>query len=129
MSRIEQFEDLQIWILSRELNRLIWNLVKTSDLESDYDLRNQITCSAGSVMDNIAEGFGRNGNKEFCQYLSISKASCCETKSQLYRCQDKGYITIEDSERIMLHLNSINSKTQALMSYLKSSDFKGSKFK
>jgi len=129
MSKVEQFEDLQIWILSRELNRQIWNLVKSSELSNDYALRNQITGSAGSIMDNIAEGFGRNGNKEFCQFLSISKASGYETLSQLYRCYDREYINDEVFETLTLNLKQIGSKTQSLMNYLKNSEFKGPKFK
>jgi four helix bundle protein len=129
MSRIERFEDLQIWILSRELNRQVWNLVNSSDLSRDYALRNQINRSSGSIMDNIAEGFGRNGNKEFCQYLSISKASCYETKSQLYRCRDREYICAADFEALISKVESISGKIQAFMNYLKQSDLRGSKFK
>ena len=89
---IKKFEDLGVWQEARELCKEIFNLISEGDFSKDYALINQINRSSGSVMDNIAEGFGRSGNKEFIQYLSISKASCTEVKSQLYRALDRNYL-------------------------------------
>ena len=89
MSKIEKFEDIEAWRLARELCNKIVHIVKSTELEKDYSLRDQISRSSGSVMDNIAEGFERGGNKEFIRFHSIAKGSCGETRSQLYRCYDK----------------------------------------
>ena len=80
-------------------------------------------------MDNIAEGFGRDGNKEFIQFLSISKGSCLEVESQLTRCVDRQYVSDSDALALKEELHSIRSGIGALMTYLKKSDFKGSKKK
>ncbi len=92
MSKIEKFEDLEIWTRAREICKDVFEIRERSGLKNDYRLYDQINGSSGSVMDNIAEGFERNGNKEFIQFLSIAKSSCGETRSQLYRVLDRNYI-------------------------------------
>ena len=75
MATIKRFEDLEIWQESRRLSKEIILLSKTTDLKTDFKLKGQIKSSSGSVMDNIAEGFERNGNGEFKQFLSVAKGS------------------------------------------------------
>jgi len=65
MSTIKRFEDLEIWKKSREICQDIHLIQKNTKLKNDFKLYNQINGSSGSVMDNVAEGFERNGNKEF----------------------------------------------------------------
>lgn len=73
----------------------IYKLTKEGSFAKDFDLKNQINAAAGSAMDNIAEGFERFSNKEFSQFLIISKGSNGEVRSQLYRAFDRGHITEE----------------------------------
>jgi four helix bundle protein len=96
MATIERFEDLDIWKEARLLSKEIIRLSKNTELKTDYKLRDQIKNASGSVMDNIAEGFERDGNLEFRQFLSIAKGSAGESRSQLYRIYDSEYISEEE---------------------------------
>lgn len=129
MATIEKFEDLKIWQLSRSLCSKIFDLMVSTPLKKDFKLKEQINGSSGSIMDNIAEGFERDGNKEFNQFLSIAKASCGETRSQLYRVWDRKYIEKDRFEELNKTTIEISNKIGAFMSYLRKSDFKGIKYK
>ncbi|WP_303316303.1 four helix bundle protein [Flavivirga abyssicola] len=126
MATVKQFEDLEIWKLARILCDDINKLALRTDLRTDYKLYGQIDGSSGSVMDNIAEGFERNGNREFIQFLSIAKASCGETRSQLYRVFDRNYTTKEEFEKLKEQTISLSKMIGAFMNYLLKSDYKGS---
>ncbi|MDA3823567.1 MAG: four helix bundle protein [Bacteroidales bacterium] len=91
-----KFEDLKCWQLARELCKIVFQQTKKYEYSRDFEHVNQIRASSGSVMDNIAEGFERGGNKEFIQFLFIAKSSNAEVRSQLHRAFDNNYITQED---------------------------------
>ena len=129
MATIRFFEDIESWQLSRQLDRLVFKATQKEKFSRDYKLRDQILSSSGSIMDNIAEGFERNGNKEFVQFMSISKGSCGEVKSQLYRAVDRGYIDQDEFREMYEGANVISKKISGLMTYLSNSDYKGAKFK
>lgn len=126
---IKNFEELGVWQGSRDLCNEIYVLISENKFSKDYALVNQINRSSGSVMDNIAEGFGRGGNKEFIQYLSISKASGHEVKSQLYRAMDREYVTKERAEEILNKTQTLINQIGGFINYLKQSEYKGAKFK
>lgn len=128
MGNIQRFEDLEIWQKARALNQNIFRLISDTQLQKDFKLREQINGAAGSIMDNIAEGFERDGNKEFVQFLSIAKGSCGEVRSQLYRCYDREYIDQDQFNELKNQCSNLSRQINALMKYIKSSDRRGSKF-
>jgi len=128
MATIRKFEDLEIWQEARRLAKEIHIISMESDLKSDFRFRDQIKASSGSVMDNIAEGFERNGNLEFRQFLSVAKGSAGETRSQLYRTLDFGYITVEKFNTLRESYENLSGKINNFITYLNNKDFKGTKF-
>jgi four helix bundle protein len=129
MSKIEKFEELKVWQKAREICNLIEELFQLTKLGKNFALRDQMERSSGSIMDNIAEGFGRNGNREFHNFLSYSKGSCAELKSQIYRCFDKKLINEEQFQKLIESTEEEINKIGAFMYYLRNSGIKGQKFK
>src|SRR5215510_15354907 len=95
MATIKRFEDLEIWQLARIQSNDFDKLVEETTLAKDFELRNQMNASSGSVMDCIAEGFERSGNSEFKNFLLMAKGSNGEYRSQLHRCLDRKHISQE----------------------------------
>ncbi|GMN07533.1 four helix bundle protein [Croceitalea sp. MTPC5] len=129
MGKIESFEDIEAWQMAREVCNDIYDLIQTTPLGKNYALRDQMDRCSGSVMDNIAEGFERNGNKEFIQFLSIAKASCGELRSQLYRTYDRKYIDEPTLQVLRQKVLVVSKKISAFITYLSKSEFKGVKYK
>lgn len=129
MATVKRFEDLEIWQEARRLSNEVKEIIFGSELKNDFKLRDQIKGSSGSVMDNIAEGFERDGNIEFRQFLSIAKGSAGESRSQIYRVFDYGYITNEKMEKLVADFEQLSKRIANFIIYLNKQDFKGNKFK
>ena len=129
MSAVKNFEELNTWLQSREFCNDIFRITNYDQFSKDFRLKDQIKASSGSIMDNIAEGFERSGNKEFIQFLYIAKGSCGETRSQLYRALDFNYITEEEFEILKEKSIKISQSIGNFINYLKQSEMKGSKYK
>jgi four helix bundle protein len=129
MSAIKTFQDLAVWQKARLYAHEIFELTLREGFNKDYSLKDQINRAAGGIMDNIAEGFDRDGNREFLHFLSIAKGCLSETQSQLFRALDRKYIVEEEFRGLQIRAREIGKMIGGLMKYLRESEFKGSKFK
>lgn len=129
MATIRKFEELDIWKEARKLSHEIFLITGTGDWSKDYKFRDQIRLAAGSVMDNIAEGFERSSRLEFVNFLSIAKGSAGEVRSQLYRAQDQKYISDEQSEILRVAFDKLSAAIAGFIIYLNQTEVKGQKFK
>ena len=129
MATWKSFQEIEVWQLARVFCKDIYEIMQYDGLRTDFKLRDQINGSSGSIMDNIAEGFDRGGNKEFVNFLSYSKGSAGEALSQLYRILDRNYITTSEFNQLSKNAQELINKIGGLMNYLKKSGIKGPKFK
>lgn len=129
MSKVEKFEDLAIFQMARDLCKEVYAITKDGEFHKDSRFVQQIHAAAGSIMDNIAEGFERQGNKEFVNFLYIAKGSCGEVRSQVIRASDVGFIDKDTATRLYNDCMGLSKAISAFIKSIKSSDFAGSKFK
>ena len=129
MVTYNSFEDLPVWQKARKVCQRVHQLKLNTDLGKDFKLYNQINGASGSIMDNIAEGFERDGKKEFRQFLGIAKASCGEVQSQCWRIKDRGYMNQVEFESLREACQEIGKQLSGFISYLNKSEVQGIKYK
>ena len=128
MATIRRFEEIESWHKARELVNEIYRATRQGDFSKDFGLKDQIRRAAVSIMSNIAEGFERDGKREFSQFLSIAKGSAGEVRSQLYIALDSGYMSNIEFDALVDLTESTARLISGLMAYLKKSDIKGRKY-
>ena len=126
---VQQFEDLEVWKDARRLTRAIYHITQAEKFSKDFALRDQIRRATVSIMSNIAEGFERGGNQEFCQFLYVAKGSCGEVRSQLHIALDQNYISRSELDQLADSFKRLSSTISNFIAYLKNSGMKGEKFK
>jgi four helix bundle protein len=116
MGTIRNFEDLDIWNLARELVNLVYSDFRNC---KDFTFKNQITAAGISIMNNISEGFCRQGDSEFRQFLNFSRGSSGEVKNMYYIAEDQKYISPEAATNRRERCQILIKGTGSLMKYLK----------
>ena len=129
MASVKDFEELAIFQKARELSQRIYPVTNKDGFKSDFRFVQQIRAAAGSIMDNIAEGFERGGNREFLNFLYIAKGSCGEVRSQLIRANDVGYLTPEEFDELYSECRKLSAGIMNFIKEIKASDITGAKYK
>lgn len=127
MSKIQKFEDLSIFQKARDLCKEVYAITKDGEFHKDSRFVQQIHASVGSVMDNIAEGFERDGNKEFINFLYIAKGSCGEVRSQIIRASDVGFIDNDTAKRLYNDCLNLSKSIAKFIASLRKSTITGLK--
>lgn len=128
-ARIDRFEDLKIYQNARQLSVEIYRITSVEPFYRDTRFVQQIRAASGSIMDNIAEGYERNGNKEFVNFLYIAKGSCGEVRSQLLRAHDIGFIDDATFSRLTSDCLKISVGIANMIKAIKASSITGPKYK
>jgi len=111
----ESFEKLDVWRRSHALSVEIYRLLEAC---RDWGFKDQITRSANSISDNIAEGAECSGKAEFKQFLSYAKGSAGESRSQVLRAIALGYITQDRGASLLTELREISRMIYGLIKSL-----------
>lgn len=117
--KIQKFEDLKVWQDARVFVNEIYRLTSNDKFRMDFGFKDQIQRASVSIMNNIAEGFERDNNKEFIKFLIYSKSSAGEVRSLIYLAFDLKYISHEEFIKIIEHSIDIIKQISKFISYLR----------
>lgn len=119
MARFDTLEEIKAWQSAREVTRDIFVLFRRPGLRREFTLKDQMTRAALSVMNNIAEGFGRNRPRDFANFLTISRGSGIELQSMLHVMKDLNFLTDEEFATFFSRIDSMNRMINSLSGYLR----------
>jgi len=121
MGGFKRFEDINAWQKARELTSMIYKTTALGDFARDFGLKDQMRRASVSIMNNIAEGFGRHGDTEFARFLEIAKGSAYEVQSCAYVAFDAGYVNEQEREQLHASADAVAALTSGLVNYLRKS--------
>ena len=117
--KITRFEDLKCWQEARILVNMVYEAIRKSpEFQKDFRLVGQITDASVSSMSNIAEGFSRRSDKEFIQFLFVSKSSATEVQSEAYVALDQKYISQDEFQNIYSQAEKVSRMDSGFITYL-----------
>jgi len=113
--KICTFEEIIAWQKAKQLTIEIYRVFR---LNKDYGFRDQVQRASVSIMNNIAEGFERQSNKEFRQFLFIAKGSSGEVRSMLLLALELSYISKTEHDQLSVLATDISRLTPGLIKTL-----------
>lgn len=117
--KVNNFKDLEIWKSAVNITKDIYLYTSEGQFLKDYALKDQIRRAVISISSNIAEGFERNNNNEFIQFLKITKGSIGEVRSQLFIAKEIKYVDQKKYQSLDSQLHVLSLQVGKFLSYLK----------
>lgn len=129
MSTCKTFRDFEVYQKARALALAVYHMTSEGSFSKDWTLKDQMLRASASIKDNLAEGFERDGTREFIQFIGYAKGSAGEVRSQLDSALDRGHITVQDFQKLDAEAETIGKMLKGLTEYLKRAGHSGLKFK
>ena len=114
-----EYTELEVWIETRKLTNLVYEITNGFPKEELYALTNQIRRCSISIPSNIAEGCGRQTAKDIVHFLHISRGSIYELETQFYLALDQKYVSQNDFESIIKQIQSCKRLLNGFINYYK----------
>ncbi|MBI1872529.1 MAG: four helix bundle protein [Acidobacteria bacterium] len=121
---IKKVQDLLVWQRARAFVVAVSAILDRPGFGKDFKLRSQLANSSGSVLSNIAEGFGQPTDRSFAKYLYIAKASAMESQAHLLVAAIRGYISSGERMQLEREADELQMMLTGLIKYLRASDRK-----
>lgn len=115
---MHNFRELDIWMESKNFAVEIYRLTATFPQKEGFGMISQMNRSVVSIASNISEGAGRNSNKDFSRFISISIGSAFELETQLTIAYELNYLKQEEFERLLDKIIAIEKKLVNFNKYL-----------
>ena len=119
LGTFNSFEEIQAWQKAKDLTVSLYRMTNEEPLKKDYDLVRQMRRAAISITSNIAEGFERQTQKEFIQFLFIAKGSTGELRSQLTIAKELELISAKAEQEIKQSCIEVFKMLGSLIKYLR----------
>ena len=116
---IKTFEDLEVYQLSIDITKIIYNLVNRLPIKERFIISDQMMRASTSIGTNIAEGFGRNSTKEFLKFLYNARGSLLELRHFTNLCKELNYVKENDLSNIKAKSDTLGIKINNLINTLK----------
>ncbi|MBQ0154317.1 MAG: four helix bundle protein [Bacteroidales bacterium] len=115
---MHNFHNLQIWTDAIALTDMIYHITQSFPAEERFGLISQMQRAAVSIPSNIAEGSGRDSNKDFIHFLNISLGSSYELETQVIIAERRAYITAEQAQSICTCIASLQKRIQTFKQHI-----------
>lgn len=117
---MQNYKDLKVWVKSHEITLKIYSITNGFPREEIYSLTSQIRRCSSSIPANIAEGCGKNSNRDLGKFLNIALGSANETEYLLLLAKDLGYLTTDDYGLLERAINEVKAMLISLIQKVRS---------